>query len=770
LNKFKIFGLILCILIFSYTSIAQTVGVVLSGGGARGAAHIGFLRALEENNIPIDYITGTSMGAVIGGLYAAGYSVDEIEDILTLKSFTSIVAGELPSEDLTVYNLEEQDPTLFSILLKIDSNYTTNVKIGVNKDLLINYILMEKLAPASIATNCDFDNLYIPFRATASEVLTEQSVVIREGKLDHAVRASMAVPLVYRPIKINGQYLFDGGLYNNFPADVMINEFNPDIIIGSNVTNTILDKYPKKDEHLTSTNDIFLFIKKVDPNILRKQDIYIQANVLDYSSNDFHLIPEIIDSGYVSTMNQMDSITKKITNRTYSKDRFVNRYKFKQKIKPLIVSDIKVIGMNHKQNQYINKLIRKSKGGLNNLQLNQAYLKLAGERYFKNIYPELTYDNTTEKYTLNLQASPNNNILVNLGGFLTSRSINTTFVSMEYNHLNRYLSKYYVNFYAGNFYNSAKAKIKLNIPNKIQHALIGEYGYNKFDYLNSREINFDHDRTINLISRDHHIQAKGLIPLAKNSRMELSQTFFHTRTKFSHDNNFNSELTPDIVDSEGSKSTISLVENTLNKKMYPNQGRRFQLSSSIVGAKYYFNPGSGISFLQGGNQKQWWTELYGSYEEYRKFNTKIDYGVKIQALYSNQHVLQDYYSTLVNAPAYHPLSDSKSFFISNLRSYKYISGGIAGIYNISNTFSARLEAYYFKPFAIITPKEDGGVVINDDIFKSKFGHHTLSANIIYESLIGPLSLSVNFYDAEETSFGVFLHFGYLIFNKRPNEY
>ncbi len=750
--------------------MAQTVGVVLSGGGAKGAAHIGLLRALEENNIPIDYISGTSMGAVIGGLYASGYSVDEIEDILMQKSFSAIIAGELSSKDLTVYNREEDDPSIFSVLVKIDSNYTTNVKIGVNKDLLINYVLMEKLAPASIAANCDFDSLFIPFRATASEVLTERSVVLKEGKLDHAVRASMAVPLVYRPIKIAGQFLFDGGLYNNFPGDVMIKEFNPDFIIGSNVTNTILDKYPKDDKHLTNTNDIFLFIKKVNPNILRKKDFYIQPNVKDYSANDFQLMREIIDSGYVATMNQMDSILIKIKDRVYKKDRFVKRYQFKKKIKPLIVSDIRVLGLTNRQRQYIDKLIRKNKGGLNSSQLSQAYLKLAGEKYFKNIYPELNYNANTEKYVLHLQANPNKNILVNLGGFITTRSINTTFVSMEYNHLNKYLSKYYFNFYTGNFYNSAKVKIKLNIPNRIQYSLISEYGYNQYDYLNSREIHFDRDRTINLITRDHHLMTKSIIPLTKNSRIEIGQTFFHTRTKFSEDNNFNSELSPDVVDSEASKSTISLIENTLNKKMYPNKGRRFQVSSSILGTKYYYKPGNGGSILKGRTEKQWWTEFYGSYEEYHKFNTKIDYGIKVQALYSSQNTLQDYYSTLVNAPSYFPLNDTKSFFISNLRSYKYLSGGIVGIYNINNNFSTRLEAYYFKPFAVFTKQKDGGITINDEIFKSNFGHHILSANIIYQSLIGPLSLSVNYYDAEETTFGVFFHFGYLIFNNRPRDY
>jgi len=770
LNKFKILGILLILLIPFQPIFGQTVGVVLSGGSAKGSAHIGLLRALEENNIPIDYISGTSMGAVIGGLYAAGYSVDEIEDILTQKSFGKIISGDLPTDELTVYNLEEEDPSLFSILVKIDSNYTTNLKIGVNKDLLINYVLMEKLAPASIAAKCDFDSLFIPFRATGSEVLTEKAVTLKDGQLDHAVRSSMAIPLVYRPIKIKGQYLFDGGLYNNFPADIMLSEFNPDIIIGSNVTYTVLKEYPKDDKHLTFTNDIFLFIQKANPNILRKQDIYIQPNVIDYSSNDYHLIPEIIDSGYVATMRQMDSILIKIERRMYSKDRFVKRYQFKKKIKPLIVSDIKVLGLSDRQNQYIDKLIRKNKGGLNAKQLNQAYLKLAGERYFKNIYPQLDYDQVSETYILNLQASPNKNIKVNLGGFLTSRSINTTFVSLQYNHLNRYLSKYYFNFYTGNFYNSAKAKIKLNIPNKIQYTLIGEYGYNQFDYLNNREVSFERKRSINLITRDHHILAKGQIPLAKNSRIEIEQTLFHTRTKFSKESNFNIELSPDIVDNEGSKSTISLIENTLNKKMYPNQGSRFQLSTSIIGSKFYLKPGAGGAIFESERQKQWWTEIFGTYEKYYKFNTKIDYGIKLQALYSTQKPLQDYYSTLVNAPAYYPLSDSKSFFISNLRAYKYLSGGFSAIYNFNPSLSFRFDALYFKPFSIFNKQEDGGITLTEDLINTKFGHPILSANLIYESRIGPLSLAVNYYDAEETSYGAFFHFGYLIFNKRPKEY
>lgn len=750
--------------------LSQTVGLVLSGGGAKGAAHIGLLRSLEENNIPIDYITGTSMGAVIGGLYAAGYTVEEIEDMVTDESFATIVSGNLSIQDLPFYNSEENDPSLLSVDLRIDSLYSPNLKFGITNDLLINYSLMEKLAPASIQANCDFDSLYIPFRAMASEVLTETSVVLKEGKLDHAIRASMAIPFVFRPIKFNNQYLFDGGLYNNFPGDVMISEFNPDIIIGSNVTNTVAEKYPENDESLRNTNDIFLFIKKVDPSILREKDIYIQPEVLDFGTNEFDKIYEIIDSGYVEAQRNMDLIKSKIARRTYPKDRFVKRYAFKKKIKPLVASEINVLGITEKQNQYIEKLLRNNKQRLNAHQLKVAYLKLAGDKYFQNIYPELIYNPVTEKYMLNLEANPSKTIEINLGGFLTSRGINTAFASAEYNHLNRFLSKYYINAYSGDFYSSAKAKLKLSIPSSIQYSLIGEYGFNRFDYLNSRELHFESSRPINLITRDHHVRLKGIVPFEGHKRIEIAQTLFHTRSQFSERNNFGIQLKPDIVDTEGSKSTISLIENTLNDKVYPSNGRKLTLATSLIGANYDYEPGSEDTFVKDIHQKQWYTEVFADYEEYFKLSPKIQYGLKFQALYSNQKTLQGYYSTIVNAPSYSPLVDTRSFFIKHFRSYKFVGLGMVGVYELYPNISARLEGHYFKPFEVFQKLDDGDISVEKDLSDTKFGYHVLSANLVYKSKIGPLSLSFNYYNNAETDYGVFLHFGYVLFNKRPMEY
>jgi NTE family protein len=233
----KILSLLVLTFVFTISSYSQTVGLVLSGGGADALAHIGVIKALEENNIHIDYITGTSMGALVGALYASGVPIEKIEAYFTSKHFSEISDGSIPLKFHYYYPTREDEPVIIPIRFKkIEKGYTMLLPSKVIASESVDIEVVKQLAQAEKEAGYNFDNLKIPFRCVAADVVTKELVVFKDGSLTEAIRASTSYPLFIRPIKIDGHLMYDGGIYNNFPVDIMCQDFNPDYIIGSNVS------------------------------------------------------------------------------------------------------------------------------------------------------------------------------------------------------------------------------------------------------------------------------------------------------------------------------------------------------------------------------------------------------------------------------------------------------------------------------------------------------------------------------------------------------
>lgn len=214
-------------------------GLVLSGGGAKGIAHIGVIKALEDNGVPIDYVAGTSMGAVVGSLYSCGWSPDEILELVKSRDFYSWSTGQI-DENLTYY-LERQEPTPRMLQLQFDFKDTAKVSANILSGPLINPIpmnfeFMRLFSPYTAQCGGNFDRLFVPFRCVASDVCRKHKIVCASGSLGDAVRASMSFPMVFKPIEMDGVLVYDGGIYDNFPVDVMHEDFNPDVIIGVSVS------------------------------------------------------------------------------------------------------------------------------------------------------------------------------------------------------------------------------------------------------------------------------------------------------------------------------------------------------------------------------------------------------------------------------------------------------------------------------------------------------------------------------------------------------
>ena len=228
--------IVVCLLSFGANAAEEAarprIGLVLSGGGARGAAHVGVLKVLEEMRIPIDAVAGTSMGAVVGGLYASGMSAKEIEQLLRTVDWQDAFSDRLPRRDLGFRRKQDDDSFLVRYSLGIDSD-----GFKLPKGLIQGQKLAQVLRAATLPIGAiqDFDKLPIPFRAVATDLETGTAVVMGSGDLVSAMRASMSAPGVFIPTEREDRLLADGGLVDNLPINVA-RRMNVDILIVVDVT------------------------------------------------------------------------------------------------------------------------------------------------------------------------------------------------------------------------------------------------------------------------------------------------------------------------------------------------------------------------------------------------------------------------------------------------------------------------------------------------------------------------------------------------------
>ena len=283
---------------------AQSVGLVMSGGGARGCFHIGVIKALEENHVPIDYVAGTSMGAIIAGLYAIGYTPDQMLDLILSDDFVSWQTGKVDEHDLSSYKRDESITNVLQLKFsRIDSATISMSPVHLINPIQMNFAFMQLFAPSAAVCEGNFDRLMVPFRCVSSDIYEKKAVVLRGGDLGSAIRTSMTFPFVFKPISIDGRILYDGGMYNNFPVDVMKQDFNPDFIVGSVVSHNTT-----QEESSTSTFEQFsaMMMQNTDYSVDPADGISIDVELPDVNLLDFHKAAQLSEYGYQKTMERMD--------------------------------------------------------------------------------------------------------------------------------------------------------------------------------------------------------------------------------------------------------------------------------------------------------------------------------------------------------------------------------------------------------------------------------------------------------------------------------
>ncbi|TCC89418.1 patatin [Pedobacter frigiditerrae] len=752
---------------------AQKVGLVLSGGGAKGLAHIGTLKALEENNIPIDYITGTSMGGIVGAMYAAGYSPTQIEKIALSADFQDWVAGKYKSDYSYYFQKTNANASILTAKLSIDTSLRLNFRSNIVNDIPLNFALLELFSQASAISKDNFDNLFVPFRCMASDVLSQKSLTVGKGSLAEAVRATMTVPLVYRPIKLDGKYVFDGGLYNNFPADVMKTEFKPDFIIGANVSSKTFNTYPKNDDKLMNRFLVYMFLSKSDSTLVGDNGIYIQPDLIDYTTTNFTPVAELIKRGYDATMTDMANIKKAIARRVNNEELTSKRLIFNQRKPDLVFSNVTVSGVNSQQKKYIERLFKSDNATFNLADIKRGYYKLVADETFETVYPKISYHPETDSYNFEIVAQPKKSFKIDFGGNISSRPISNVYLGLQYNYLNRKAYTVGANFYSGRFYESAQVSGRLDYPSGLPLYLAAELTYNHWNYYNTSQIFIENPHPTYIEQADRKIDLKFGMPLNRNARLTLSAAFINNNDRYSPTNTF---AVGDILDRtvfNGLKGSLTFDKNSLNRKQYADRGHSFLLSVSFTTGKENYTPGNIFRTLTSFTNQlaiqrtfREWGSIKLSDEHYFLHSKNYSLGYLVEGVISNQPLFFNYYSSLLAAPAFYPLQDSKSLFLENFRATSYLAGGLKNIFHIKKNFDFRLEGYLMLPYKDFQKEGLQGVKYAGAISKWRYAG---TAGLVYHTPVGPVSFSYNLYDDNNKRNGVLLHLGYLIYNKRSIE-
>ncbi|MCB0491494.1 MAG: patatin-like phospholipase family protein [Cyclobacteriaceae bacterium] len=745
---------------------AQRVGVVLSGGGAKGLAHIGVLKALEENEIPIDYVVGTSMGGIIAGAYAAGMSPNQIEEIALSKEFMGWITGDLEEGYNYQYSKKEDYPSFVRFNVSLDSAYGFLLNSSIASDLSLNFALTEMFAQASSISKNNFDSLFVPLRVVAADIFTQTDVVLRKGVLSDALRATQTVPFFYHPIKVDGKYLFDGGVYNNFPIDVMQKDFNPEIVIGSNVSTKVFDEYPYgEDDKLISKSLLYMLLDKSDPAEVPKSGVYIQPNLRVYTAFDFKYAKSMIDSGYQQTLRQIDEIKGKVSERNTCESVAIARNLFNSKSRPWVIEDVNFNQFNSKQRRYFNRVFQNGKRPLYFSDVKKGYFKLVSEDYFKNVYPSIVYDTTADVFNFVLSRRPQNNFQIDFGGVIATRSFSTMFLGLHYYYFNRTLIHSSLNFYAGSFNKSAEIKYRMDLPNFGQFYIEPQATFNAWDYLEGKDVVINKFSPTVLDRIDRKVGASIGFPLGRQYKATLHGFYINNDDKYINSDVLTSIDTLDNMKLNGFRTGISLTAGSLNRKQYPSMGRSFSFNADWFSIKEKYTPGSTSSINQEVEQNRSWLRARITLQQYFKTGFYSS-GYYFDGVLSNQPLFTNYQGSLIGAPGFYPLQDSKTLFLQNFRAYNYLAGGWRNVFALRNKLDFRLEAYIFKPFKAIVEGQNQEGLLDDSIEKVFLAG---TAGMVYHSTVGPISLSFNYYDDPENQFGVLLHVGFLLFNKTSME-
>lgn len=754
-------GILLLSILLTFSASGQKVGVVLSGGGSSAMAHVGFLKALEENDIPIDYICGTSMGAIIGAMYASGVPVAQIDSIVRSDDYQNMATGELDER----YQYFFKEPTTDAAMATIKyggegSLLSQGLPTNLINPVLLDYKLMEGFSQAAAACNYDFDQLYIPFRCVAADIEKKKEVIFDKGHLNVAVRASATYPFYLHPIRVDGQLLYDGGLYNNFPVAVMDSVFNPDVILGCNVSELI--KPPQEDDLISQIENM---IRVKNNYTACCPDVIVVEPKTDLSTFDFNRIADAVNEGYAATNMKMEEILLEIRKRRTLAQKNADRQEFVAKFKPLVFDEITIDGLDRPQKNQVRKIVGKNEETVSIDRLKKNYFRAFADEKIRSIFPIAHYQEETGFFRLNLAVKKEKDLFVSFGGNFSSRPINTGFIGLRYHLFGKTAATFYANSYFGKYYGSVNARLRFDFNGAIPISIEPGITFNRLDYFRSFATFFEDVRPSFIVMNEQFAGGKIMTPAGNKGMLQLEGNYVQLNDDYYQTQEFISTDTADRTRFIGNVLELLYERNTLNRKQFANKGTLLRLKLKTVGGEEFSFPGTTHEVRDTISQMHRWFLAKFEYTNYFQKIGPVQLGIRLEGVANTQTFFENFIASVISAPAFNPIPESHTFFQNQFRAHNYAAGGVIASVELVRNLDLRGEGHMFVPFGRFVADENDQITYDysyDQYFIS-------SASLIYETPIGPLSFGVNYYDRKDDPWSILFNFGYLIYNKSMRE-
>ncbi|MDT8308254.1 MAG: patatin-like phospholipase family protein [Bacteroidales bacterium] len=760
-------GLSLLLLLLHINPInGQKVGVVLSGGGAKGLAHIGVLKCLEEHQIPIDYITGTSIGAIIGALYAAGYSPYEIEEMAVSGQFENWATNNVDAQYFYYFKKDDPDAGWGSYSFNFDSIWQSSLPSGIIPTFLLDFSAQKLLAGATAVSKGNFDSLFVPFRCVAADIEANQAMVIKEGNLGKAIRASMTYPFYFKPIRIEGKLLYDGGMYNNFPADVMYDDFFPDIIIGSKTAGN----FGKPSDYDIISHLQTMLMETTEYSVICDNSILIEPDIPPTGLIDFSRSQIIIDSGYIATARKIYEIRLFVTDSVSESEMIHKRMQFRERFPEEIIDRITVSGVTIQQYKYVSnamsqslKLGRAKKEQLTFIEVENEYMKLAADNLFQSMDPVIRFDSVNNTYLLDLKLSRKKMFLAKFGGVFSSKPINTTFIQLGYQHLGRNKHVITAGTYFGRFYNSFKIADRIEFVSAFPFYFKTSFSINNRNYFYSNSAFLEDNTPSYIIEDDKHWRFSLGKGIDNYGKFDAGLVTGRLMDKYYHTTNFRNKDTLDRTTFDYYSPFFSVDINTLNRKQYASKGNRIQFIINYVNGSEQHRPGSTSIFEEISSANHSWLSVDFRYYQYYQLKEKHTLGIAFQSFFSNQKPFNNYTASILFAPCWQPIPDAATRYLPNIRSFAFSSIGIRYIYLLMDQVELHTELHSYHPYKEIHKNETQNAVLVKNFGKI---YTASAASLVYHSPIGPVAFSVIYYQNAKSPLSISVDIGYTLFNEK----
>lgn len=758
---------------FSSAVCAQSVGLVLSGGGAKGLSHIGVIKALEENGIPVDYVAGTSIGSIVGGMYAAGLSPEDMVAIMKTKEFHQWYTGQgereffsylysgYPTPAMITLNMKWEDDKVHPGKKKAKFLLPTSIVSSYPMDIAFTLIF----ANASAAADYDFDNLMVPFFCVSSDILKKEAYVTDSGDLSSAIRASMTFPAYFKPIMIDSVLLYDGGFYNNFPWDVMLEKYDPDVIIGVKcVKGEKLNPEQDSPYKLLET----MMTTDTDYDLPEDKGILI-SGIYDYGLMDFDKIDELVQKGYDTAMKYMDRIKEKIKERRPKTAVDSMRVAFRKRCPDLHFDSLSVSGsLTDGQREFVARTITDGQSEFTYNEAKRGYYRLVSTKSIASMYPTAKL-HTDSTYTMNLSVTPQNALSLSVGGNISSTSLMQGFLGISHVHFSKHPWNAALNMDIGQFFTGVGLHFRQHIGVKPLFLYEVMLNVQNFDYFgSSQSILFSNSLARNIRENEMYLTVNMGTPLSylNSLLVEFGITAGMNRYEYYPTETYTQYDRPDMTYLKYVTGRLKFAQTTLDYNMYPTSGWRRLLELRYIfsyeehrdGTIFQDNP----TLIAEPYKHTVLARL--NMEDYYNVARWFSIGYNVDLTYSTGMDLCDYYSTLIASPAFQPTQHSRTLMLPEYRAPFYLGVAVSPIFKFTEKIFLHTTVGYFQPYRSIVETANGGYEYSKPFPKGGF---IGNAAIVWQSPVGPVSLSCAYYEkSEKAKWYPSFNIGFLIFREK----